>query len=245
MRKPGDVLFQHLVWKDGKSRWHITKEKMWMGDTMLINLSCKECEEKKTMVGRYNSETKEVTVAKDGTKKRGKLRWKLTSQEGPCIEWEDGSKWVSSNWKTWRKTAVGVSVLVTLLVGGSLYMSRKGNEKIVYTEKDDTKEGTPQEGTSLSDTTEHNAARGLEGKSLSDKEIEDLVRVPVKSGTDYLPAWETPILEALSTGRTSVDNIKQVLQSTDDCRLGGRWLFSRLVEFSKRHPQFKLVDQVR
>ena len=40
-RKPGDVLFPHLICEDGKRRWHITKEKRWMRDTMRIKLSCK------------------------------------------------------------------------------------------------------------------------------------------------------------------------------------------------------------
>ena len=129
MRKPGDLLFPHLIWEDGKRRWHISPERTWMGNTMRITLSCRECEDREMSRGWYNSTTKEVTVdSTNGTRKKGQLRWQLTSRDGPCIEWNDGSKWISANWKTWRLTAFGAS-LVTLLVGGSLYMTSAANRK--------------------------------------------------------------------------------------------------------------------
>ena len=74
---------------------------------------------------------------------------------------------------------------------------------------------------------------------LSDDQIADLIRVGVHSGTDMEPEWENGLLNALQTGRASVEDIKRVYLDETKGYLGGRWLITRLRQFIVKYPQYR------
>lgn len=68
------------------------------------------------------------------------------------------------------------------------------------------------------------------------EKIKSIIQVPVHSGTDMSLEWESGILKLLKEGH--MNNIKTVLYKTDDY-IGGRWLFSRLEQFTEKYPIYK------
>jgi hypothetical protein len=74
---------------------------------------------------------------------------------------------------------------------------------------------------------------------LNDDQIAALLNVPVHSGTDTEPEWESGLLEALQTGAASDMDIKRVIQSSR--YLGGRWLTPRLQRFIGKYPEYKSI----
>ena len=73
---------------------------------------------------------------------------------------------------------------------------------------------------------------------ISDDQIADLIRVGAHAGTVMEPKWEEGLLNALQTGTASVEAIKRVYWDETKYYLGGRWLASRLQQFTDKYPQY-------
>jgi len=78
---------------------------------------------------------------------------------------------------------------------------------------------------------------------MIDHEIEEMVGVPVHSGTAYLEDWDKTILLKLEQGLTTNEDIQRVLYDENNY-LGGRWLQPRIEEFSRRHPEYNLIRKL-
>ena len=74
---------------------------------------------------------------------------------------------------------------------------------------------------------------------ISDAQIADLIRVGAHSGTVTEPEWEEGLLKVLQTGKASVEDIKRVYWDETKYYLGGRWLATRLQQFTEKYPQYK------
>jgi len=88
-------------------------------------------------------------------------------------------------------------------------------------------------------------------QQISDKQICELIKIDVHSGTPSTEAmpnpiydkWEKGLLTVLENGSISVDTIKRIIYNTDNIPnppyLGGRWLISFIQGFTNKYPKYK------
>ena len=75
-------------------------------------------------------------------------------------------------------------------------------------------------------------------KKYSDKEVADLIKVQVHSGTTCKKKWEKKISLAIISGKTDKKQIWDVCRNPYTY-IGGRWLFHHLQDFFwEKYPQY-------
>lgn len=75
---------------------------------------------------------------------------------------------------------------------------------------------------------------------LSDKELADILKVDVHSGTECEIKWENKLLECLINNKTDYEHIWKVYKKPYTY-IGGRWLHHHIQDFFQKHPQYTIL----
>ena len=67
-------------------------------------------------------------------------------------------------------------------------------------------------------------------------EIREMIKVDY-SGTEYDENQEKEILTALESRRVTAEQVKDAW-STKKNDIGGRWLYSKMQDFARKHPEY-------